>query len=315
MLARLYFCPGEQFSRMDTRTHERKADSLCMIVSYSFFRCDLCQQKVRDIGEHRGLCKTRLQTDYDAIPDSSLYSCTKCATPLKLWPKEKLVAGTCFKCLEVIANSGENLHSCFLCDKQLCGSHNPSTDGGRILVNFEEREFLPEETPGPRTQVPRTPGSQGPGPNLLPSYSDAVNSTTTSRTETFYLNEMATNLAHTPSTPNDSALSPSPTPSEDIFVPPSYASLHPTAATTVPSTTTQPYIPNPTSTSSDATYVPSATSTPSTTPLPSTPTSYTNSPPSTPTPSQSAIPDDPTPAPDNLPPPSYHVAMLDETED
>jgi hypothetical protein len=94
---------------------------------------------------HRTDCKEKLQDAYKSIPDSPMYSCSECNSPLKLWPVEKIEKSQCLKCRNFeIINSGSNLHMCFVCDSVLCDRHNaffPIT-GGRMVVDFGKMDTL-----------------------------------------------------------------------------------------------------------------------------------------------------------------------------
>ena len=91
-----------------------------------------------------------------AMPNSTLYSCKSCNTPLKLWPVECLAVSQCAKCEEKIENNGRNLHVCFTCPKthvshrqHLCSDHGDVHLQRVVLVDFigigliKTDEFLP----------------------------------------------------------------------------------------------------------------------------------------------------------------------------
>jgi len=105
--------------------------------------CSLCKEQVRmNSGNHRPECKERLQNVYDYIPDSEMYSCADCNSPLKLWPVEKIEKSPCIKCRNFeIINSGSNLHMCFVCDGVLCDRHNAYYPS-RLVVDFRKMDSL-----------------------------------------------------------------------------------------------------------------------------------------------------------------------------
>lgn len=114
---------------------------VCLLVND---KCILCEGKIRFWNfNHSKDCKIRNKAMYDAIPNSSLYSCANCASPLKMWPKDKLAIKDCEKChpnISTIVNSNCNLHYCFLCEKCLCSRHNAFPQS-RIMITWSQSEL------------------------------------------------------------------------------------------------------------------------------------------------------------------------------
>jgi len=114
---------------------------VCWLVTE---KCLLCEENIRLWKlDHSKDCKVRNKALYDAIPNSSLYSCANCVSPLKMWPKEKLAVKECEKCppnIARITNSDSNLHYCFLCDKCLCSRHSAFPDR-RVIITWTQSEL------------------------------------------------------------------------------------------------------------------------------------------------------------------------------
>jgi len=72
-----------------------------------------------------------------------LYHCQKCDTHLKVWPCAKLRSMDCAECFVKIENNGENIHLCFICDKMLCPKHKNSDSEERIHIDWSKPETVP----------------------------------------------------------------------------------------------------------------------------------------------------------------------------
>jgi len=105
---------------------------------------------------HRKSCLAKHRTEYNAIPSSSLYTCSTCQKPLKLWPSSRLEETRCTYCEVQIINDDTNLHVCFPCagkgpynQNHLCNRHG-LTQGGLTRVNWPDKEnFFQPEDEGP----------------------------------------------------------------------------------------------------------------------------------------------------------------------
>ena len=92
-------------------------------VTLHFCRCELCGKTFNDYTwifrdqskKHRKQCLRENRTEYDSIPDSSLYKCKNCHKDLKVWPVDKLEGTKCTKCDVDVTNDGTNIHVCFTC--------------------------------------------------------------------------------------------------------------------------------------------------------------------------------------------------------
>ena len=119
------------------------------------FRCEFCDEKTYFCDEcHRGAhsyqqCYKENIDIISSYPDSDLYQCRQCGTPLKLWPSDKLTSSECFKCQQRVDNNGHNLHVCFGCqdgksNHHLCGDHTTGGEMGLRDVNFDDKDSIPD---------------------------------------------------------------------------------------------------------------------------------------------------------------------------
>ena len=133
---------------------------------FNLFRCELCSRKVNGGGGgdgHRAKCLARNMETYQTIPDSSLYSCTTCKAPLKLWPPDKLSKAKCSKCEEELDSQ---VHLCFTCPKTmsdrhyLCGKHHQGAN--RLEVDFKKLEELGAQMYGLTSDLAKDGGQDQP---------------------------------------------------------------------------------------------------------------------------------------------------------
>lgn len=108
-------------------------------------KCKLCGEELLgdlgDLGIHLEQC--RQNPAYGEIPDSPLYHCQKCDTHLKVWPADKIESMDCasLECSEEVKNNGSNIHLCFTCDRMVCDKHN-SNPGQRINIDMSNPESV-----------------------------------------------------------------------------------------------------------------------------------------------------------------------------